>query len=393
MEKVKYDVVVCGAGVAGVAAAVSAARQGARTALIEKQCLLGGLATSGLIYVYLPLCDGHGRQLIRGIAEELLRRCVEYGPFDVPEQWGGPKGGNPGCAEARANRYACCFSPAGFTLTLDKLLVESGVDLWLDTVVFEVGKNGNALTSVTVFNSSGKVEIEGGCFVDATGGAYAIQMAGGKVHRSENQLTPWLLEMAEDPAFFHFTDSLHIQCAWRAPTDADLENCTGAPVCADCSSGKSITNFVRQAWSLMRRRYDGNAAPEAKRKTYPVSLPAMPQLRKIGSIDAWKILKDEDRDKRFEDSVGMVGDWRRPAPAWDTPYRALVPRDVANVLAAGRCIGVQENAWEVYRVIPAAAMTGEVAGVAAALCADRNVLPRELDIKSLQQILSAIRNG
>ena len=391
MEKVQYDVVVCGAGVAGVAAAVSAARQGAKTALIEKQCLLGGLATSGLIYVYLPLCDGYGNQVIGGIAEDMLRRCVEYGPFDVPEQWGGPKGGDPGCVEAKNGRYACCFSPAGFTLTLDKMLAEAGVDLWLDTVVIEVGKAGNAVSSVTVFNASGKVGIEGKCFVDATGGAYAVQLAGGKIHRTENKITPWVMEMAEDPSFFHFTGPLHILGAWRSFAGGGLENCTGAPVCPDCSSGKAVTDFVRHAWQLIRRRYDNDNTPDAKRNNYPVHLPAMPQLRKIGCIDARKILKDEDRDLRFEDSVGLAGDWRKPAPVWDTPYRTLVPRDVENILAAGRCIGTLGDAWEVYRVIPVAAMTGEAAGVAAALCAGRNVIPSKLDIKSLQGILSAIR--
>ena len=205
MKSVHYDVAVCGAGVAGAAAAISAARQGAKTVLIEKQCLLGGLATSGLIYIYLPLCDGCGNQVIYGISEEMLKRCVEYGPFDVPEQWGGPQGGYPGCAEAEKGRYACCFSPAGFSLTLDKMLEESGVDLWLDTTVIDVSKNNNAVTALTVFNSSGKIEITSGCFVDATGGAYAVQMAGGKIHRSPNLVTPWVIEMADDPSFFHFT--------------------------------------------------------------------------------------------------------------------------------------------------------------------------------------------
>ena len=75
-----------------------------------------------LIYIYLPLCDRNGKQLAYGLAEEMLERCVEYGPFDIPEQWGGPKRGEPGGVEAKKGRYACCFSPAGFTLTLDKML-------------------------------------------------------------------------------------------------------------------------------------------------------------------------------------------------------------------------------------------------------------------------------
>ena len=391
MEKAQYDVVVCGAGVAGVAAAISAARQGAKTALIEKQCLLGGLATSGLIYVFLPLCDGHGNQVIYGIAEEMLKRCVEYGPFSVPEQWGGPKDGNPGCAEAKKGRYACCFSPAGFTLTLDKMLTEAGVDLWLDTAMIEVGKNGNAVSSVTVFNASGKVEIGGKCFVDATGGAYAVRLAGGKIYRTENRITPWVMEMAEDPSFFHFSGPLHIQGAWKSSGEDGLDNCSGAAIFPDCGSGKAVTDFVRRSWQLIRRRYDSLETPEAKRQNYPVHLPTMPQLRKTGCIDALKVLRDEDRDKRFEDSVGLAGDWRRPGPVWDTPYRALVPRDVENILAAGRCIGTLEDAWEVYRVIPVAAMTGEAAGVAAALCAEQKVIPSGLDMKNLQRTLYAVR--
>lgn len=389
MKSVHYDVAVCGAGVAGAAAAISAARQGAKTVLIEKQCLLGGLATSGLIYIYLPLCDGYGNQVIYGVSEEMLKRCVEYGPFDVPEQWGGPQGGYPGCAEAEKGRYACCFSPAGFSLTLDKMLEESGVDLWLDTTVIDVSKNNNAVTALTVFNSSGKIEITSGCFVDATGGAYAVQMAGGKIHRSPNLVTPWVIEMADDPSFFHFTESLHVKGRW----DGLMGNNSTIPVCPDCSSGKAVTDFVRQGWQFIRNRYDENKTSEEKKKNYPVHLAAMPQLRKIGSIDALKILKDEDRGQCFKDSIGKTGDWRKPAPIWDTPYRALVPRDVDNILAAGRCIGTLDDAWEVYRVIPTAAMTGEAAGVAAAMCADQHITPSKLDVKSLQQTLSVIRKN
>ena len=74
-----YDVVVCGGGIAGISAAVAAARTGAKTLLIENSYLLGGLATSGLVAIYLPLCDGEGHQLSFGIAEELLRLSVVKG--------------------------------------------------------------------------------------------------------------------------------------------------------------------------------------------------------------------------------------------------------------------------------------------------------------------------
>ena len=74
-----YDVIVAGGGVAGIAAALAAARHGAKTLLLERMYMLGGLATSGLVTVYLPLCDGAGHQVSFGLAEELLRLCVSHG--------------------------------------------------------------------------------------------------------------------------------------------------------------------------------------------------------------------------------------------------------------------------------------------------------------------------
>lgn len=64
-----YDLVIVGGGIAGIAAAVQAARQGCRVALVEKTALTGGLATAGLINVFLPLCDGNGHQVSFGLAE------------------------------------------------------------------------------------------------------------------------------------------------------------------------------------------------------------------------------------------------------------------------------------------------------------------------------------
>ena len=90
--KEKYDVVVCGGGIAGTAAALAAARQGRKVLLVEKQSMVGGLATAGLIYIYLPVSDGSGRVIAGGITAELLKRCPDYGPFDFPPQWGGPAG-------------------------------------------------------------------------------------------------------------------------------------------------------------------------------------------------------------------------------------------------------------------------------------------------------------
>ena len=68
----RYDVLVAGGGLSGVAAALSAGRCGKRVLLIEKQCSLGGLATTGLVNFWVPLCNGRGKMIIRGMAEEFL---------------------------------------------------------------------------------------------------------------------------------------------------------------------------------------------------------------------------------------------------------------------------------------------------------------------------------
>ena len=77
--KNEYDVICIGGGVAGIAAALSSTRMGAKTLLIENAYMLGGLATAGLVTIYLPLCDGEGTQLCYGISEELLRLSIQHG--------------------------------------------------------------------------------------------------------------------------------------------------------------------------------------------------------------------------------------------------------------------------------------------------------------------------
>ena len=75
----EYEIAVCGGGFAGISAALAAARCGKKVILFEKQYILGGLGTSGLITIYLPLCDGYGHQVSFGIAEELLKLSITYG--------------------------------------------------------------------------------------------------------------------------------------------------------------------------------------------------------------------------------------------------------------------------------------------------------------------------
>ena len=374
---VKYDVVAVGAGVAGVAAALAAARRGHKVALIEKQNLIGGLATSGLIYIYLPLCDGKGTQVIKGISGEMFYKSMEFSQFDLPEKWGGA--GNSKIGQ-RNNRLRVNFSPAGFTLSLDEMLVEAGVDLWLDTRVCAVQKSGDRVTALEVENTSGRGVIQAGAFVDASGEAIIVRRAGGAVECDYNHLSLWLIEnIAEENKTQHdFGNTLHVKPFMFNKNDI-------AP--GKGMDGKSVTDFTQKCYKYLREYYRESYKTTSRYEHYPIHLPAMPQFRKIAAAKCRFMLDSNGHGVHHEDSIGLTGDWRAAGPVWETPLRSLVPETLDGVFAAGRCMGAINDAWEVYRVIPAAAMTGEAAGLAAALTVENKCDSRDLDYKLVQDAL------
>ena len=82
-----YDVIVAGAGVAGIAAAVQAKRHGKSVLLLEKMLTLGGLATAGLINLFVPMCNGRGTQIIKGMCDEFLKLSISMGYDSIPAVW------------------------------------------------------------------------------------------------------------------------------------------------------------------------------------------------------------------------------------------------------------------------------------------------------------------
>lgn len=371
-----YDVVVCGGGIAGVAAALAASRRGRKVLLVEKQSVLGGLATSGLIYIYLPISDDNGRVIASSITEELLIRCQEYGPFSLSKEWGGPENGDPGHP---GGRYLCCFSPAGYMLTLEKMVRGSGIELLLETTVTGVRCDArNRIGEIEIFCGCEKERISADCFVDATGGAFVLRMAGAAVFPEENYHNPWIMEInAECRNTYHLRGDLHIQPMTKPECDGSMPRVL---------STEEMQEFIRRQYKVIRDYYDG-MTPEERKVNFPVHLPMMPQIRKIARIEGMAEIKTGEAGVRFEDSIGVAADWRKKAPAWETPYGTLVPRQVRGGLVAGRCINSSGDAWEIFRVIPAAAMTGEAAGVAAALSSEQNTDPAALSVSFLQQEL------
>ena len=119
-----------------------------------------------------------------------------------------------------------------------------------------------------------------------------------------------------------------------------------------------------------------------------LSVAGMGAFRTTRRITGCYELHPEDMNKHFDDSIGCTGDWRKAGPVYEIPYRCLIDPKVQNVFAAGRIIASADDAWEVTRVIPTAAMTGEAAGTAAALAVRSGCTSGEVNVAELQKIMA-----
>lgn len=361
----KHDVVVVGGGLAGVAASLAAARRGLSVGLIEKGPYLGGLATMGLVAIYLPLCDGRGNQVMGGIAEELLHLSLKYGPGQIPEPWQDPAATR---AQRSQARYQVTFNPASFALALDEVVLAEGITLYLDTLCVDVMVQGRICEGIVVEGREGRSTISAKAVVDATGDALVAHRAGAKCSLGHNWLSSWFYSAAA-------TGSLQLQ-SLGAPAHG-----TGNPADKTYNglTSQEVTCYLLESRKLIRSWYEEHK----NQGLYPAILPAMAQLRTPRRIQGVCTM-DAETD-HFEDQVGLVGDWRKPGPIYQVPFRALYTPDFDNLLVAGRCIAAGDDAWEVMRVIPAVALTGEIAGTAASLLGEDSV--QNLDLASLQKEL------
>ena len=379
----EFDVLVCGGGVAGIAAALESARAGMRTALVEKTIILGGLATSGLIWAYLPLCDGLGVQVTFGIAEELLHLSYRYGLGGVPADW---RRGD----RTEGPRFWTIFSPAAFALALDEALTAAGVEIWLDTLVCRPIVDRDRVVGVEVETKGGRGALLAKSIVDATGDADVAYRAGVECRPEGNFLAMWTLQASLDLA-----RKAAEQGDGRALLDmlilgSNVGAAEGTPPERDWSGldAESVTAFVLEGRRLLRERFARLHAGGAKPSdVYPLTLPSMAQFRTTRRIVGKASIADGEHGKRRPDSVGLVADWRKAGFVWEIPYGALVPEKTTGLLVAGRCIASAGDAWEVTRVIPAAALTGQICGLAAALAAGRGASPDRVSANEIQSDL------
>ena len=378
LRNTEYDVAVCGGGFAGISAALAAAREGKRVVLFEKQYMLGGLGTSGLITIYLPICDGYGRQICYGIAEELLKLSITYGAESrYPDNWLD----GVGTRTEKDKRYMVQYNAQLFAILAEKLLVENGVDIIYGSYVVDVEVEDGRVSTLYVENKSGRCAYEIKSVVDATGDCDVAYFAGAPTEnlRAGNLLAAW----------YYYTNEQGYKCQQLGASDRPDDEAGGKekkPLVDRRFSGldgKEISEMVYLSHKATLEHYLKRR--EADPTTVISTIPTTPQIRMTRKLIGEYELAKTEMHTYFEDSIGMIPNWRKRGPVYEIPFRTLYNRRVKNLAVAGRCTSVDQPMWDVMRVIPCCAVTGQAAGLAAAMTDDFSTL----DVRALQEKLVA----
>jgi ribulose 1,5-bisphosphate synthetase/thiazole synthase len=391
------DVLVCGGGFAGVAAAVCAARQGVRVLLLERYGFLGGLVTGGLVITTPPLDNGINRE----IAERLRKQQV-YAPLQ-----------KPGAEMIALKMHA--IDPEVVKHELVEMLRHARVELLLHTLIVGSIIEESAVKGVLIENKAGRQAILAKTVVDCTGDAdvaafarapfrvvkkpitMMFNMAGVDVDKVLSRVGNWsnlkqfvTEAVARGELKFELgttlewgTPGVHAECLIHP---GEINVWSGNLRGMDALDPKQLTeaelitrDHVMRLVAYLRTYVPGFEGSWIELTSPILGVRATRQI--LGGISP---NMQEVRNTRFADTVA------KPY-AEDTirlPYGTLLPQGVDNLLVAGRCISAEEEAMGQLRLIPVCAATGQAAGTAAALTVREGVTPGKLDVTNLQRALS-----
>ena len=377
-----YDVIVAGGGVAGVAAAVSAKRMGKSVLLIEKTITLGGLATIGLVNLFVPLCNGRGTQIIKGMAQELFDLSIKYGFDTVPSDWVDK---NP--PKDTKQRYVTKYSVPIFIMALTEFIKNEGVDVLFDTVISKPVMEENRCVGLVVENKGGREMYTAKMVVDTTGDADILYRSGVPTVQGNNFHTFYAYgATAETCEEVVKTQNMAKLAKRFIGANADLYghgHPEGKPFWKG-TNAQDITDYVTECHLALLN--DIKNDDRKKREIYQI--PTMPQFRTTRRIDGDYTLTTEDVYKHFEDSVGAISDFDQRDYLYEIPYRTMIKTGFPNLITAGRCTSGEGYAWDVLRVIPPAIITGQVAGIACSMAIDSAEPIYSIDVTKLQEILA-----
>ena len=381
--KKDYDVIVCGGGVAGVAAAVTAANNGLKTLLIEKSNILGGLGTLGLINLFVPMCNGRGKQIIFGLCEKWTRLSAEYGFDTIPDEW---KNGEP--KEYTEVRYIQRYSPYIFAFQLLEEVEKSGADLLYDCIACDPIMDGNVCRGVITESKGGTEYYSCKMLIDTTGDCDVLRRAGVPTAKGANFFT-YLGKLVSIDSCRRAVERNNIFDAFTTIAGGPI-NLWGDDQPADVPlwaglDALEVTDYLKVNQKLMLE----NVKKTHKDSREIAMIPLMPQFRTTCHILGDYSLQVDDVYKHFDDSVCAINDFEHRDYLWEVPLRTLCRRDYPNMMTAGRSASGDGYAWDLLRVIPAAIITGQAVGEAVALAIRDGVGVADVNIKELQDKLTA----
>ena len=417
------DVTVVGGGPAGVAAAVAAARNGAKTALIERYGHLGGMATGGLVILIPFLTDGTRRQILAGLLQEMIDRLDKRNAalYPAKDEWGSGdeqslrywrrRGTGSYIPDGRVD-YSVTVDPEILKCVLNDMVMEADVKLYLHSWASCAVAEDNKVNGIVFESKSGRQAILSKVVVDCTGDGDMFASVGVEFDatidrnlRTANLALVFRLGNVNGDKYVDFRDGEPqehnrimkslvsmggFDTYWRT-TREDIFWCNNWLRGLDCLNVEDLTKAEVQARKSMLISLD------YLRKNIPgfencYIVDTASQIGTRGSrrlVGEHTLTWDEVTSGVIhEDAVVISSHLGRTVskeyPLASIPYRSLVPRRVDNLLVAGRCFASDTKTNNDYNWIQHCIPMGQAAGTAAALAVKDGIQPRHIDYKQLQ---------
>jgi glycine/D-amino acid oxidase-like deaminating enzyme len=411
------DVVVAGAGSAGVVAAVASARNGARTLLVERGGFLGGVSTAVLDTMYAFYAPGEAQEkVVSGLPDEVVQRIDSY---DVALRRPNTFGSGTGIT----------YNPETLKRVWDDLAREAGVRVLLHSFITGAVTDGDRVTGLTFVNKGGAHAVSAKVVIDATGDADVVAGAGGDYELAgrdsaqQTLTTTFRLANVDERALTVNKEQLHAlmreaNASGRFALPREEGSVHRTPdrgvmatimtrmsgVAPDDVEGVSRAEAEGRAQAFEYFRFLKSMAPGYEAAVLIGTSPW------IGVRETRRILGDyqvsgEDvlAARRFPDGIARCGapiedhhDGRDTrwsyipnSGTYTIPYRALLPRNRDGILVAGRCLSATHDAHASARSIGTCMAMGQAAGSAAALAAREDLTPRRVPIARLLELLDA----
>ncbi|MFD5121137.1 FAD-dependent oxidoreductase [Streptomyces sp. NPDC058385] len=408
----RSDVIVVGGGPAGVSAAVAAARTGASVTLLERYSALGGLASGGMVLVLDDMINGN-EITVTGIVDEYVERMAKLGlavyppaeeRYSSPEMWA--KWGRWGAFDFHSHTnpkpicYAVAFDPDGWKRVSNDLVRESGVNLRLHSWFSRPVVQDGAVKGVVCETKSGPQAVMGDVVIDTTGDIDVASRAGAS-YAQDNYLVTLVFRLGGvDTATAERFEQDHPREA-RAINRKIKRMLGGAwelwwlktpvPGVVWCNCPHMTGFDGTDPVSLTEAEFEARARIGAVLDSIRSDLPGFANaylldvaeqmgVRQTRLLQGEYVVTKEDVTSRrhFADSVARGRDYY-------TPYRALLPRDVDQLLVAGRHYSATPEAQRISREIPPCMAMGQAAGIAAATAVEQGVVVRDVDPAVIQR--------